>query len=117
MIIPFDKDPPKVVSKEDRLSFKLRSTPTDADSTMYKLKTHAFDSGSCEEWLEHMKTYRKVVAEQNVKIGAPASAMLKRLMKGKALTDFERIKAEENYTETVDNVNKMIDKLTEEIFS
>ena len=63
MIIPFEKEPPKVVSKEDRLSFKLRSTPTDADSRTYKLKTYAFDSGSCEEWLEHVKTYRKIIAK------------------------------------------------------
>ena len=42
--------------------------------------------------------------------------MLKCLLKGKALTDFERIKVQENYTELVENVNKMIDKLTEEIF-
>ena len=68
MIIPFDKDPPKVVSKEDRLSFKLRSTPIDADSTTYKLKTYAFDSGSCEEWLEHKKTYCKLITGQNIKM-------------------------------------------------
>ena len=42
--------------------------------------------------------------------------MLKRLLKGKALIDFERIKVEEGYTDTVDNANDMIDKLTEEIF-
>jgi len=116
MIILFDKDRPKVVSKEDRLSFKLRSTPTDADSTTYKLKTYAFDSSSCEEWLEHVKTYRKVVEGQNVKTGAPCFAMLKRLLKGKALIEFEKIKIAESYTNSMENMKKMLAKLTEEIF-
>ena len=58
MIIPFEKEPPRYVSKEDRLSFKLLTTPSDPDSITYEVKTYAFDSGSPEEWLEHVKTYR-----------------------------------------------------------
>ena len=116
MIIPFDKEPPREVSKEDRLSFKLRSTPTDANSTTYELKTYAFDCGSCEEWLEHVKTYRKIVAGQNITTGPNCFAMIKRLLKGKALTDFDRIFTDEACSELVDNCNKIIDKLTEEIF-
>ena len=64
MIIPFEKEPPRVVSKEDRLSFKLRSTPTDADSTTYELKTYAFDSGGCEEWLKHVKTTARLLPDK-----------------------------------------------------
>ena len=116
MIIPFDKEPPREVSKEDRLTFKLRSTPTDANSTTYELKTYAFECGSCEEWLEHVKTYRKIVKGQNITNGPNCFAMIKRLLKGKALIDFERIFTEEGYSESVDNCDKVIDKLTEEIF-
>ena len=116
MVIPFKKEPPRYVSKEDRLSFKLLSTPSDPDSITYEVKTYAYDDGLPEEWLEHVKTYRKIIAGQSITTGAPAFAMLKRLLKGKALADFERIYAEEDYTNSMDNVNEMLDKLTEEIF-
>ena len=81
MVIPFEKEPPKYVSKEDRLTFKLRSTPSDVGSITYELKTYAFDDGSPEEWLEHMKTYRKIIKGHNITSGEPAFAMLKRLLK------------------------------------
>ena len=116
MIIPFEKEPPKDVSKEDRLTFKLRSTPTDANSTTYELKTYAFDCGSCEEWLEHVKTYRKIVAGQNITTGPNCFAMIKRLLKGKALADFNRIFTGEDCSESVANCDLILDKLTEEIF-
>lgn len=116
MVIPFAKEPPKIVSKEDRLSFKLLTTPSDPESITYDVKTYAFNDGSPEEWLEHVKTYRKITTGQNITNGAPAFAMLKQLLKGKALTVFERIKIDEAYTNSMDNVEKMLDKLTEEIF-
>ena len=116
MVIPFQKEPPRYVSKEDRLSFKLLTTPSNSDSLTYELKTYAFDEGSPEEWLEHVKTYRKIIAGQNITTGEPAFATLKRLLKGKALTDFEKIKVAEAYTNSIDNANAMIVKLTEEIF-
>ena len=96
--------------------FKLLSTPSDPDSITYKVKTYAYDNGLPEEWLEHVKTYRKIIAGQLITTGAPAFAMLKRRLKGKALADFERIFAEEQYTNSMDNVDDMLDKLTEEIF-
>ena len=82
MVIPFEKEAPKYVSKEDRLTFKLRSTPSNMGSITYKLKTYAFDDGSPEEWLEHMKTYRKIIKGQNITSGEPAFAILKQLLKG-----------------------------------
>ena len=116
MVIPFEKEAPKYVSKEDRLTFKLRSTPSDMGSITYELKTYAFDDGSPEEWLEHMKTYRKIIKGQNITSGEPAFAMLKRLLKGKAQADFERIFVDQGYTNTMNNVNDMIDKMTTELF-
>lgn len=116
MIVPFAKEPPRYVSKEYRLSFKLLTTPSDPDSITYEVKTYAFDDGLPEEWLEHVKTYRKLIAGQSITTGAPAFAMLKRLLKGKALADFERIYSEEAYTNSMDNVDEMLDKLTKEIF-
>ena len=116
MVIPFQKEPPRYVSKDDRLSFKLLTTPTDPDSITYEVKTYAFDSGSPEEWLSHVKTYKEIIAGQNITTGEPCFTMMKRLLKGKALIDFERIKVEESYTNSVENAKHMLAKLTEEIF-
>ena len=115
MVILFAKEAPRFVSKEDQLLFKLRSTPLDTDSITYKVKTYAFDDGHPEEWLEHVKTYRKIIAGQDIKEGGPAFAMLRRLLKGKALADYERIKVDEAYASTMENMEKMLAKLTREI--
>ena len=104
MVIPFDKEPPRYVSKEDCLSFKLRSTPANAESSTYKIKTYTCDNGTPEEWLEHVKTFRKILKGQHVMNGENAFAMLKRVLKGKMLADFERIFVQEGYTNTNANV-------------
>ena len=96
--------------------FKLLSTTSDLDSIQYKFKTYAFDNGLPEEWLDHVAMYRKIVKGQDITNGEPAFAILKCLLKGKALVDFERIKLEEAYTNSMDNVDKLLDKLTKEIF-
>ena len=83
MIILFKKEPTRYVSKEDRLSFKLLSTPLNPDSITFEVKTYAFNDGLPEEWLEHVKTYKKLIAGQSITTGAPAFAILKRLLKGK----------------------------------
>lgn len=49
MVVQFHKEPLKCVSKEDCLTFKLRSTPNNADSITYKLKSYLFDYGSPKE--------------------------------------------------------------------
>ena len=116
MVIFIAKEPLRYVSKEDWLLFKLLSTPSDPDSITYEMKTYTFNEGLPEEWLDHVKTYRKLIAGQSITTRALAFLMLKRLLKGKALTDFERIFAKEAYTNSMDNMDDMLDKLTEEIF-
>ena len=49
----------------------------DPNSITYKIKTYAFDDGLPEEWLEHVKTYRKIVAGQNITAGGAAFTTLK----------------------------------------
>jgi len=92
------------------------STPANPDSITYEIRTFAFDNGLPEEWLEHVKTYRKLIAGQFITTRAPAFTMLKRLLKGIVLTDFERIFAEEGYNNSMENMNDMLEKLIEEIF-
>ena len=59
-MIPFEKPAPKVVSKENRLSFKVRSNPDQKDSLQYELNTYAFSDDPPEERIEYVKTYWKV---------------------------------------------------------
>ena len=61
MVILFLKELPKYVSKDDCLSFKMCSTPNNAESITYKIKTYAFDDGLPEEWIKHTKTFRKLL--------------------------------------------------------
>ena len=51
-MIPFEKPAPRVVSKENRLSFKVRSNPDQKDSLQYELNTYTFSDGPAEEWFE-----------------------------------------------------------------
>ena len=89
MVIPFEKLRPKLMGKEDRLSFKLRSNPKQKDSITYEIQTYAFDEGPPEEWIEHIRTFRKLVKGQHVTGADSQFVMLKRLLRGKALLDFK----------------------------
>ena len=66
MVIPFIKEEPEYVAKENRLTFKLRSTPTDSDSILYDVKSYAFDDGTPEQWIDHIKTYDEIVKGQHI---------------------------------------------------
>ena len=78
-----------MVIKEDRLSFKLRSNPEQKDSITYEVKTYVFDERLLEEWIVHMRIFKKIVRGQNISGAEWQFVMLKCLLKGKALTDFE----------------------------
>ena len=80
------------------------------------MKTYTFHDGSPEEWLKHVKTFRKILKGQNITTGEAAFAMLRRLLKGKMLANLERIYVEEAYTATVANTTLMTAKLTELLF-
>ena len=118
MVIPFEKPKPRFVSKEDRLSFKLLSNPGKKDSSTYKVKTYAFDEGPPEEWLEHIKTFKKIIKGQHIQTAESQFDMLKRLLKGKALSDFDRFFRElsETAKKAVENVEKVLRQMTTEIF-
>lgn len=49
MVVPFDKEPPRYVSKEERLTFKLFTVPSDPIFLNIELKSYAFNDGSPEE--------------------------------------------------------------------
>ena len=47
--IPMERPPPKNYSKTDSLTYKLKSTPGQADSATYKLTVPFFSTGSPED--------------------------------------------------------------------
>ena len=117
-MIPFEKMKPKMMGKEDRLSFKLRSNPKQKDSITYEIQTYAFDEGPPEEWIEHIRTFRKLVKGQNVTTADSQFVMLKRLLQGKALLDFEQFFDEmsEEDQGTLKAVEIMLRQITKELF-
>ena len=66
MVILFIKESPKYVSKDERLTIQMRSTPNDVESIKYEIKTYAFDDGLPEEWLEHVKSSRSIEPQKNL---------------------------------------------------
>ena len=118
MVIPFEKPAPKVVSKENRLSFKVRSNPDQKDSLQYEVITYASGDGPPEEWIYHIKTYWKLVKGQSIDGTEAQFAMLRGLLKGKALSDFKRFYKELSTLEAAapESVPKILAKMTKEVF-
>ena len=118
MMTPFEKPAPRVVSKENRLSFKVRSNPDQKDSLQYQLNTYAFGDGPPEEWIEHVKTSWKVVKGQSIDGAEAQFAMLRGLLKGKALSDFEQFYKELSTLEAAapESVSKILANMTKEVF-
>eukprot|EP00957_Ditylum_brightwellii_P037007 2801960-Ditylum_brightwellii.AAC.1 len=50
-IIPFKRADPKLLECGQFHTYKLRSTPADATSPLYKLSLPFFEEGSPEEWI------------------------------------------------------------------
>ena len=116
MVIPFIKPESKIGNREDKITLKLRSQPDDKDSQTYELRTYLFRDGTPEEWLEHVKVIKKCLVGQNITSGPPQFAMLRRLLGGKTLNDLEAIVIKKNYQETTEDLGKVLQELTKEVF-
>ena len=116
MVIPFVKPEAKLGLREDKITLKLRSQPDDKDSSTYELRTYLFRDGTPEEWLEHKKVIKKCLIGQNIKTGPPQFAMLRRLLGGKTLNDLEAVIVKKGYDETTENLQKVLEDLTKELF-
>ena len=116
LVIPFEKGPPLVCKREDKVCLKLRAQPDDDNSQTYEFRTYIFRDGSPEQWLRHVKDINKVFAGQNITKGKDQFAMARRLLGGKTLLDFESITKDKKYTETVENCKLVLAGITEVIF-
>ncbi len=116
VVIPLEREPEKELPKDKRIVMKLRSTPTDANSQLYEVVTRAFDHGTPEEWIRHLKMIRRILTGQNITNGPDSFRMTRRLLEGKALADFEASVTTNEYTETVANLSLVLRDVAIPIF-
>ena len=100
--INLDRPARKTLNKDDCLTFKLRSVPTDETSTTYELTVGYFKTGTAEELLLFLQNVRKIFSGQNVTNGPNRYAIVRRLLQGDALAAFNRA-ATQHGTETVEH--------------
>ena len=87
-VIPLERPETPTLRKDQYLTFKLRSTPTDETSTTYNLTAPFFRNKTPEELLLFIDNIKKVMVGQNMTTGLPKYALVKCLLQGEALTQF-----------------------------
>ena len=91
MVIPLIREQPAKIPKSERITLKLRSNPSQADSQTYEISTYAFDHGSPEEWLHHQEVLRKIFIGQNATTGPQRFALARRFLKGRQKLTLKRV--------------------------
>lgn len=114
-VIGLERPKARTLSKDECLQFKLRSRPTDADSTTYDLTVGYFRSGTPEEFLRFLRNVNKVFSGQNITTGPERYAIYRRLLQGDALAAFDRA-ATKNGTETLDHLKRTVTELKTHVF-
>lgn len=113
--IPLERPEKKSLSKEQYLTFKLRSNPAEADSTTYELTVPFFKDGTPEEVLDFVRDVRRVIQGQNITTGPAKYAVMRRLLKADALAAFNSA-ATEAGNETVANFDVATNGLIKHVF-
>ena len=115
-IIPLLREQEEEIPKNKRIMMKLRSNPSQADSQVYEIVTRAFDHGTPEEWIRHRRTMSRILIGQNITSGPDKFRMIRRLLEGKALADFEASVTTHNYNETANNLESALNDVAIPIF-
>ena len=87
-VILYEQFEPVQPKKHESLTFKLRSNPTDKDSTTYELTLRYFKAGTPVDWLKLLKDLKVVFLGQNVQDAKSKFTMVRRLLQGDTLTAF-----------------------------
>eukprot|EP00957_Ditylum_brightwellii_P188858 14375767-Ditylum_brightwellii.AAC.1 len=90
LIILFQRATSKPLKSGQFHTYKLRTTPADATSPLYKLLVPFFESRTPEEWILFRRGLTAVLKGQNITQGPPSYAVAKTLLKGDVLTGFEQ---------------------------
>lgn len=114
-VIPFERPGETQKRKDQFLTFKLRSVPTEEGSTTYDLSIPFFDQGSPEELLIFLNLLGKVFVGQNVTTGPQKYAITRRLLTGDALSAFNSAAATAG-NETLDHFKMATRGLISHVF-
>ena len=87
--IPFEKPEAKALEKGQFHSYKCKNDPSDKDSMTYQVDIPFFSSGTPEEWINFKSNLNDVFRGQGIAEGQSRFNVVKRLLKGSALTAFE----------------------------
>eukprot|EP00957_Ditylum_brightwellii_P051839 3931514-Ditylum_brightwellii.AAC.1 len=68
-VIPFPRPAPRQLERAQFHAYKLRTTPADVISPIYKLSVPFFDGGTPEEWIKFRRGLAAVLKGQNVTQG------------------------------------------------
>ena len=90
--IPFERcaDDLLTLQKHEYLTFKLRTTPAQADSPTYDRSVPFFDKGSCELYLITLRHLNELITGQHILQADGMYALARRIFKGDALATFNR---------------------------
>jgi hypothetical protein len=114
-VIGLERPSKKELKKDECLTFKLRSSPNDANSLTYEITVPFFRNGSPEELLLFLKLVDRVLAGTNTTSGPNKYALIRRLLQGDALTAFNNAATAEG-NETNANYEICCQKLIKHAF-
>eukprot|EP00957_Ditylum_brightwellii_P111004 8465712-Ditylum_brightwellii.AAC.1 len=89
-VIAFTRPTPRQLEHGQFNTYKLCTTPADANSPTYELSTPFFDEGVPEEWTKFWRRLQAVLKGQNVMQAPPSYIVAKTLLKGNVLTVFKK---------------------------
>lgn len=114
-VIPLERPVENKKNKDQFLTFKLRSVPTEEASTTYDLSIPFFGDGSPEELLNFLNMLTKVFVGQNVTTGPGKYAIIRRLLIGDALSAFNSAAATAG-NETLEHFKTAVRGLISHVF-
>ena len=97
-VIPLIPVPSQAVGNSETITFKLWIQPKDTKSQTYKMTACVFTMCTPEEWSQQHDNMFKVFPGKAITTGRDQFAMSRRLLKDKALTDFEASFTKNAYT-------------------
>eukprot|EP00957_Ditylum_brightwellii_P027395 2070696-Ditylum_brightwellii.AAC.1 len=114
-VILLPRPAPKQLKHSQFHAYKLRTTPADVTSPLYKLSVPFFDCGTPEEWIKFRHSLAAVLKGQNVTQGPPSYAVAKTLLKGDALTVFKQAEIAHG-NQTVPHLELCLDDVAKHVF-
>ena len=114
-VIPLERPEAKEFNSKNYLTNKCLSVPGDNNSAAYNVTVQYFEDGTPEEWLELLAAHKRVCQGQNITNGPGLYDVLRRHLKGTAVTKYGNV-AREQGAQTVQNFKIVVKELTKFFF-